>query len=165
MIRAKTLTLDAGGSSTSPTRTVWKLTSGMIYRFELSFPPGPSGLVGVRVYDHTRQLYPLDEGEWFTGDAEVIAFDETHLVDVEPFELVILAYNADEKYSHSVQLRIGFLTRDLYIARFLPGLAADQIAAAFAALADSQSAERSAQTAALLEAGKSMLGFGSSEEG
>jgi hypothetical protein len=135
----------------------------MIYRFELSFPPGSSGLVGVRVLDHTTQLYPYDTGEWFTGDDELIAFDESHLIEIEPFELVILSYNADEKYSHAVQLRLGFVTRDVYIARFLPGLAGEQIAAAFKAVSDAQAAERSAQTAALLAAGKTMLGFTESE--
>ena len=162
MIYGRRITFTHGGASTSPERTVWKLTEGMIYQVEIAFPPGCAGLVSVRLSDHAGQLYPYDRGEWFSGDGETITFPETHAVEGEPFELLVDGYNEDETYDHTVSFRIGFVTRDIFIARFLPSVGAEQIAKVLEQLSSDTEARKLAATEALLAQGKAALGIPSS---
>jgi hypothetical protein len=163
MIRGKRVTFSAGGSASAPELTVWKLTEGMIYQVEVSFPPGCTGLVSVKISDHAGQLYPYDAGEWFSGDGETISFQETAIVNVPPHELVIAGYNEDEKYDHTVSFRIGFVTKDLYIARFLPSVGAEQIAGVLRQLSAESEARALSERSALLSAGMAALGMATGE--
>jgi hypothetical protein len=163
MIRAMSVTVAAGGNKQTPSDTPWKLTVGMIYQVEVAFPPGCSGLVGVQIRDHAGQLYPYEGGEWFVGDSETISFQETHLIEIPPHELILRCYNTDELYPHTVQFRIGLVTRELFIARFLPAVGAEQIAAVLKALTDSAEERRASNTQALLAQGKALLGIEETE--
>lgn len=142
MIYARSITSPFGADVTNPTDTVIHLTKGFIYQLDLYFPSGSQGLLKVQIHDHQIQLYPFNVGEYFYGDDGVISFPESHLIDDPPFELIVRHYNEDEAYDHSFQIRIGIVAAEVFIARFLPSLAAEEMAKVIIRIKDDQESER-----------------------
>jgi len=106
--------------ATNPLQTVLKVTRGLIYKIEIDFPPGPSGLLKVQIFDGGHQVWPSTPGEFFISDNYCISYDDILLKLVAPFQYDIYTWNSDDTYSHGVDIRIGMVSTDLYMARFLP---------------------------------------------
>uniref|UniRef100_A0A6H1ZPG4 Uncharacterized protein n=1 Tax=viral metagenome TaxID=1070528 RepID=A0A6H1ZPG4_9ZZZZ len=106
--------------ATTPKQTVLKVTRGLVYKVEIDFPPGPSGLLKVQIYDGGHQLWPSTPGEYFITDGYCISFDDTLLKLVAPFQFDIYTWNLDETHAHGVTVRIGMVSEEIYMARFLP---------------------------------------------
>ena len=123
MIYALDIKTPAKTQKTDPLITDLKVTKGLVYRFELTFPPGSMGLMGVKVFSGNFQVWPSSRESWFRGDDSPIEFDDTYLVDVEPFLFQIATYNIDDTYDHEVFLRLGLVSEDIFMARFLPSYA------------------------------------------
>jgi hypothetical protein len=102
----KTVTIPSGTSASSPTRTRMRLTAGMVASFQITFPSGCMGLVGLRVLRGNLQLWPLVTGEWYVADDFVISLPEQFPLDAAPYDLVIEGYNTDDTYDHSVSTRV-----------------------------------------------------------
>ena len=129
----------------NPKRTTLKLTKGMIYRVAFYFPPGPSGLVGVRVLHSHYQVWPNKPEEFFYGDNITIEFEDTFLLSAPPFELDIYTWNTDTAYAHTIQVRVGFVSEEIFMARYLPTIGAEKIGEVIAeAMQRQQSTEEQA---------------------
>jgi hypothetical protein len=109
MILVKTITIPANTLKSNRLMVPWKIVNGLVYRFELYFPPGSSGLVGVHVQDASVNIYPFDESEDFIGDNTTIAFDDELLYTGATRQLDVYVYNEDDTYEHTIQLRMGLL--------------------------------------------------------
>lgn len=104
----------------SPLRTELRITRGLVYKVELDFPPGSAGLAGIAIFDGGFQLWPSTLGQWFTGDGIVISFDDVYLKEAAPFAFSVNTYNEDTEYPHGITVRIGLVSKDIFMARFLP---------------------------------------------
>lgn len=96
------------------------VTKGLVYRVEFYFPAGSAGLMGVAVFDGLFQVWPSNVGDFFVGEDQVIAFDDLYLKEEAPYELQCYTYNEDVKYSHFVSVRIGMVSSEVFMARFMP---------------------------------------------
>lgn len=122
MIYQKTITTPANTAKSVELRTVFPVVNGLVYQFELQFPPGPLGLTFVRVKDGGHQVWPTEDGEYFRGDNLIVSFEDLYLKLHPPFKFDVLTYNLDDTYDHDVILRLGVVSKDVYLARFLPHL-------------------------------------------
>lgn len=120
MIYTANITTPSGTAKSDPKRTMINVTKGLIYRVEFFFPKGPSGLVGVAVLDGLFQCWPSSTGEFFISDNETIGFDDLLIKETAPYEFTVLTYNEDETFDHFVAVRIGLLSKEVYMARFMP---------------------------------------------
>ncbi len=120
MIYQSTIKTVAGTSQSNPMRTKLRMTNGLLYKIEIFFPPGSSGLLGCQIIDHATLIYPSSPGEWFTGDNIQIEFDDTYIVSLPDFSFDILTYNDDTIFDHTCVVRIGLLSDDDLIIRYLP---------------------------------------------
>lgn len=151
MIYSTTIAVAAGTAESSATVTRVKLSKGLVYQVEFMFPPGSSGLLRTRVFDKAVQIWPSVRGEYFYGDADTISFQETYLINTEPFDLMVTTWNEDTVYEHAYQLRLGFVSEDVFIARFLPSLGAEQIREVFAQLLGEKEQLQQAQSEKVLD--------------
>jgi len=129
---------------TSPLRTVLKVAKGLVYKVEVDFPPGPQGLLKVVIYDGGHQRWPSTPGEYFALDNYCVSFDDTFLKLAAPFQFDILTWNECESYPHTVTVRLGMVSKDLYIARFLPTVAYEEMLRLIRVEQAEQEAEREA---------------------
>ena len=117
MVYTATVTTPANTLVVDPLVTVVTITEGVLYRFEVYFPPGPSGLVGVQLRYHDLQLYPVQREEWFLGDNVTIGFDDLFEVGTPPYTFELRSYNVDTDYDHLVQIRLGLVTREEFMSK------------------------------------------------
>ena len=101
-------------------RTVLNVTKGLAYRVEIQFPRGCVGLAYCAIYDGGHPVWPSTLGEWFRGNANTIGFDDCYLKLAAPYQFDIYTYNLDDTYPHSILFRIGFVSKEIFMARFLP---------------------------------------------
>jgi len=96
------------------------VTSGLVFKVEFYFPAGSAGLMGVAVFDGLYQVWPSTVGEFFIGEDQLIAFDDMYLKEAAPFEFQCYTYNVDDTNNHFVSVRIGLVSADVFLARFMP---------------------------------------------
>lgn len=122
MIYSANITTLKLGDETLPKRTTLRVTKGLVYKVEVDFPPGSAGLMGVAIYDGGYQVWPSNIGQWFTGDNTKLSFDDVYLKESAPYQFIISTYNNDTAYPHLVIIRIGLVSKKVFMARFLPSL-------------------------------------------
>jgi len=120
MIYTANITTAKETSKLDPKRTVLRVTKGLVYRVEFFFPQGSAGLMGVAVLDGLFQIWPSSVGEFFVTNNETIGFDDLLEKQAAPFEFCILTYNLDVQYDHFVSVRVGLVSKEVFLARFLP---------------------------------------------
>jgi len=120
MIYTANITTLKDTPKTNLKKTTIKVTKGLVYKVEFYFPAGSAGLMGLAVFDGLFQIWPSSVGEFFVGEDHVISFDDMYLKEAQPFELQAYTYNEDDTHAHSVQVRIGQVSSEVFMARFLP---------------------------------------------
>jgi len=120
MIYTANITTKNLSEQTGLTKTVMKVTKGLVYKVEFYFPPGSKSLMGVGVFDGLYQVWPSNVGEFFVGEDQVIAFDDMYLKESAPFEFQCYTYNNDVTHRHFVSVRIGLVSSEVFLARFMP---------------------------------------------
>jgi len=151
MIYAKSITTSKNTLSTSPLETILKITKGLVYFLEVYFPPGPSGLLHIRIDDGNYQLLPATEGETLYGDNVTVRYDDLYIKNAEPYQFKIYTYNEDDTYNHTLQVRVGLVSKEVFQARFLPTMAYDYFNKLIEAAGKQQIEARKLRTQEILE--------------
>lgn len=120
MIYSKNISTPKDTAQSSLKLTRIHVTKGLVYKVEFYFPSGSAGLMGVAVFDGLYQIWPSTVGEFFVGEDRTISFDDMYLKDSAPYELQVYTYNQDDTYAHSVSVNIGLVSKDVFVARFMP---------------------------------------------
>ena len=120
MIYTANITTPKNTAKTNLKKTVLHVTKGLVYKVEFFFPPGSAGLMGVAVFDGLYQVWPSTVGDFFVGEDQEIDFDDLYLKESAPFEFQCYTYNTDDTYEHFVSVRVGLVSNDAFMARFLP---------------------------------------------
>lgn len=120
MIYIANITTPKDTALTALKKTTLHVTNGLVYKVEFYFPSGSAGLMGVAVFDGLYQVWPSSVGEFFLGESQLIAFDDLYLKGSAPFQFQIYTYNIDDTHEHFVSVRIGLVSSDVFLARFLP---------------------------------------------
>jgi len=120
MIYTANITTLKNTAKTDPKKTTIRVTQGLVYKVEFYFPAGSAGLMGLAVFDGLFQVWPSSGGEFFLGDDLTIPFDDLYLKEAAPFEFQCYTYNTDDTYNHLVIARIGLVSSEVFMARFMP---------------------------------------------
>lgn len=120
MIFVADITTEITHLKDNPKKTKLYIGGGLIYKVEVEFPTGPCGLLYTCCYDGLHSLWPSSEGVWYHSDGTTIAFDDLYLKLQPPHELDIYTYNLDTVYPHWCQWRVGMVSQEVFMARFLP---------------------------------------------
>jgi len=120
MIYAKDCLIDAATPATNPSHDVLNVTRGLVYKVEVEFPPGCAGLVHLAIFDGGHQAWPSSAGTDFHTDGFTISFDDTYLKLAAPYQFDIYGYSAGTLHNHTIQVRVGLVSSEIFMARFLP---------------------------------------------
>ena len=142
MIYCKTITAALGGSANTPIDADLPVTNGLIYQFELYFPPGSSGLLSVRVADGGFPVWPSEPGEWFYGDNTLVSFPDRYYIASPDHKFKVWYFNTDDTYPHKFTLRIGQVSSTMFISSFIPGFGQKSIEEVMAEMAAQAEAEK-----------------------
>jgi len=112
------VTIPAGSTEAAPYVQQLKISKGVIVKLQVKFPSGCHGLVKVRLFRWTSQLWPLSPGEWITGDDEVIDAPEYYEFLKGPYRLELKGCSPGTTFAHMVTVRIVILPKA--VASFMP---------------------------------------------
>lgn len=118
------------------------VTKGLVYKVEVFYPPGSHGLLNCFIMDGGYQCWPSSPGQTFTGDNVTISFDDIYLKSSAPYLFDIFTFNLDDTYEHALTVRIGLVSADVFMARFLPTIAYDLLAKRLTEIEREQRAEQ-----------------------
>jgi len=125
MIYQASLLIPKNTSKNSPYRHVMSISKGLVYQVNIIIPPGASGLAGIKINDGGYQVWPTTLDHWFFGDGMQLSFGESYVKESAPYEFLIYGYNIDDTYDHNLSVLIAMVSKDIFMARFLPNLAID----------------------------------------
>ncbi len=103
------VTVTAGTPESSPASQALKLTAGVIQKVSILFPPGPHGMVKLKLMQGGHQFLPTNPDGVFATDDEVLDIDEFYELKSEPYELKAVVYSPGTSYPHTISVRIGIL--------------------------------------------------------
>jgi len=158
VIYQTTITTVKGPAAFTLKQSTLKVTKGLVYKVEIAFPPGCANLLKVRIFDGGHQMWPSNNDESFHTDGFVISFDDTLLKLAAPFQYNIHTVNEDTVYDHSVTIRIGMVSEEMYIARFLPSMAYEQMLEVLREETNRQEAQAELEREAIIEKPFSWIG-------
>lgn len=106
MFYAWNFELPKGKTALGRTKQVLHIERGTIIRCEVVFPNGCAGLVYVHINQALHQVYPKNPDMQYRGNGETIISNDEYEIREEPFQLEFYGWNVDEKYDHTITVRI-----------------------------------------------------------
>lgn len=122
MIYAYDITTTADTAQADAVRTSLKVTKGLVYQVEVEFPPGPLGLCHVSIWDGGYQVWPSNPDFDFHGDNGYMTFPDTYLKLAAPYEFTAMTWNEDDTYDHTIHIRLGMVSDEVFMGRYLPSM-------------------------------------------
>ena len=101
------LTVPPNTSASSPAELLVDLAPGTIHRVELQFPAGCAGLVHVRIFHASHQVWPSNPDGTISSDGLLVAWTEAWDLRSKPHQLRLLAYNLDDTFYHTIAFRFA----------------------------------------------------------
>lgn len=142
MIYTRNITIPANTPASNPTLQRMKISLGLIYKVEMQFPPGCGGLAHIVINDGGYQVWPSTTDSDFATDDYTISFEDTFLKQADPAEMQVYGYNEDETYEHTIQVRLGVASKDIFMARYLPTMTYDYFMELMAKKEEEEAAKR-----------------------
>jgi len=116
-------TVPHGTPLASPVILDAPLCAGTVTRVDVQFPAGCVGLVGVSIWRHDHQVWPINLDESIAGEDVVVSFPVSYDLDDEPFAFTLKGHAPDTTYDHTITFRFALLSlEEARGARGLPGL-------------------------------------------
>ncbi len=151
MIYGGVVSTPANTTAAAPLVTAFPVTEGIVYHMKVIFPPGPSGLLHVQIFDAAYQMFPTALGQSFVGDNSLFQFDVLYAKKADPFLFTMKTWNLDDTYAHEVAVWLSMETADEFKARYLPMMQTNALVAQIGEQEIEQSAARRDRLAAFME--------------
>ena len=145
MIYQATIPITANTSKGSATRTVLRVSKGLVWYIGIHYPPGCMGLAHAQIFDGKYQLFPSSPGESIASDGAVVGFDDLYYKQAAPFSFDVVTWNVDETHAHTLTVRVGIATNPAFMSRYLPGVDISQFDTELQRIKKAQEEEKQAQ--------------------
>jgi len=117
------LTVPIDTEAAAPVTLEALLCAGTVTRVDVQFPAGCAGMVGVSIWRHDHQVWPVNLDESITGEDATVSWPESYDLDDEPFAFTLKGSSPGTAYPHVITCRFALLSlEEVQSARGLPGL-------------------------------------------
>lgn len=99
--------VSAGVADTSPQSETITLTAGVVESISIKFLAGCRHTVKVRIKDGSNIIAPSGDGEYITGDNEVVEVKLNRELKTSNQKLIFEFSSPDAGYDHKIYLRIN----------------------------------------------------------
>ena len=115
MLYSKQITLAAGTTEATATKTYFQVSKGVISNMWITFPAGCAGLVKIRIYHEGHPFLPVNKDNYLRGDNYTFQFPVMFEILEEPMRLTVEAWNEDATYSHTVDILFLILPKNVVL--------------------------------------------------
>jgi hypothetical protein len=112
MFHVYEVTVPKETAQADPLVTEMSLSPGQITQVEIGFPWGCGGLVHVQIWQAEHQVWPSNVEASFAWNDYNVVFPEAHDCAGPDEAWSIRCWNLDERYEHTIQVRIGILSAE-----------------------------------------------------
>jgi len=112
------LVVPANTPQSDPVRSSVRVTEGIVRHVWVSWRWGTAGLCGCRLLYAEYQYWPLSMGSWFPSSDYPLDSDESFVIQGDPRQIVLEAYNLDDTFSHRVWVAFSII-RPVYSSSLL----------------------------------------------
>ncbi len=112
MLHSKHITLSAGATEDSLTKTQFDVNKGVISMIWLTFPAGCVGLVKVRLKHQGYPFLPVDIKDNISGDNYVFVYPVMFEIKTQPEDITIEAWNEDALYNHTIDIQVLIIDKE-----------------------------------------------------
>jgi len=102
----KKLTIPANTSENSPASVDFIIKEKLITKMDVSFPPGCSNMVGIKILYGVKRFWPEDPGTYLYGDSEVISWQEHQYLPETYSKLTVYGISPGTSYDHEIVIRM-----------------------------------------------------------
>ena len=106
MFRFIELEVPANTPEASPATKVLELRDGIIRTWYVGFPHGCFDRVRAQVFQFEHQILPQSEGEYLYWSGYIFEVPDEYLLEEEPYEVELRAYNTDTTNAHTIFLGV-----------------------------------------------------------
>lgn len=106
MFRHLHLEVPASTPASTPATKVLELRDGIIHTWYVGFPHGCFDRVRAKVYQFEHQILPQTEGEYLAWSGYIFVIPDEYLLEDEPYEIELRAWNLDTTNAHTVYLGV-----------------------------------------------------------
>jgi len=150
MIYSYDISTPANTSKSDPLKTIIPVTVGLVYRLDIRIPPGHVGLTGLWINRAGFRVWPSNLDQVFTGDDMHINFEDVYLIENAPTQFLAYSYNLDDTYDHSFLVSLGVVSKEIFMARYLPTMGYDYFRDLLDQISTQQRADQDAQDQAII---------------
>jgi len=115
MLYSKQITLAAGKTEATATKTYFQVNKGVMTNVWITFPAGCAGLTKLRIYHEGHPFLPVNKDNYLRGDNITFQFPVMYEITEEPMLLTIEAWNEDATYSHTIDVLFLILPKALVL--------------------------------------------------
>ena len=108
----KRITVPRNTPATAPVEETLTVHPGVVTEVNIVFPDGCIQLVHAQIMHWSQNLWPPYADMDFTGNNEVIDWNEEYAIQDPPFDFVVRAWNDDDTFAHTLTVRMAVLPRD-----------------------------------------------------
>lgn len=101
-----TLSVPASTLETDPAELTLELVKGIVVGVRVGFPDGCADYLHAAIRLGLHQLWPSNQGGNYAWNDYTYEIQESCVLDEEPYELTLLAWNDDTRNAH--QVTVGF---------------------------------------------------------
>ena len=116
MLFTKHILVETTNTVTARKIEEFRLAQGIITFVSVLFPKGCHGLVSCAIYDHAKQIFPSEEGQYLIGDGDQVEWVEFYELERPPHVVRVEAWGTSLIYDHVVTIRIAVLPRKAIVA-------------------------------------------------
>jgi len=115
MLYSKQITLLAGKTEATATKSYFKVNKGVISDVWITFPAGCAGLVKLRVYHEGHPFLPVNQDNYLRGDNYTFRFPVMFEILEEPMILTVEGWNEDATYNHTIDIMFLILPKGVVL--------------------------------------------------
>lgn len=104
-----TLTIPANTPASSPAKRVARLTKGLVVEVRIGFPDGCADLVHVAIRRGLYQVWPTNPEGNYAWNNYTYVIQESYALEDEPLEFLLVGWNDDTRYEHTVTFGFNLL--------------------------------------------------------
>jgi hypothetical protein len=125
------ITTPKNTAEASPLRTTVTLDVGVVRYVEVQFPAGCVGLVHAKILDALHQVWPSNNDGNIASDNARIGWREDQEITNAEKEFVIVTWNDDDSYPHTLTFRFEVVPLELLQRQRRAAAALDYLASWF----------------------------------
>lgn len=113
MLYSKQITISAGTTAILSSKTIFKVSKGVITNIWINFPNGCNNLVFLRLYHEGHPFLPVNQDNYIRGNNYTYQFPVMYEITDEPMIITAELWSPDTSHDHTIDILFLVLPKEV----------------------------------------------------